>query len=419
MKVAFVNSSFQEGIPKNIRNIMMAEAMYINNVESIFYTPIRKKSVVLIRREGKHKIVSIIISCWVPFFSRYKNILKNFTFLRRIVDLMEYFIYIMRIRRRLRYDRIDAYIFLHLWSSTLPLLSFLLSRLRPVAILWMGHSLRWLARFKWQYPLILTTYKFFLYKSNILINDDFEQKYYIYNVLKKTQKKVFIFNPCIVNEKIFYSMDKYKCAKKVGFNTTNINIVAMVKIRNSKFFIKNKNWDYSKNIILGIEIFSWLVKENSNVHLHIVGDGPGMKELKLKIDQYSLQDKVTLHGWIPPTNNKNDLRPFFINAADLIMNPQPLLEFNDATAIFEAFICGKPVVAYKRYPWVPIEHKGGFLIDMDPRVGANQIASRLNTVYLENKSKEAKHIPYENNVPLSVWGKKLSEILKEILREWT
>lgn len=417
MKVAFINASIQEDVPKATRNIMLAEALHASNVESIFYTPVRRKRISTMRCEGKNQIVSIFVSCWVPFFSRYKKTLENKSIIfRRIIDLLEYLIYAIRIRRRLRYDNVDAYVILHLWDSTIPLSSPILYQLRPLAVLWMGHSLRWLARFKWQYPLILVAYKLALHKSNILINDDPEQKYDVFKILKKPKRNVYFFNPCIVNEKIFYPMDKHVCAKRVGFSKTNINILNMSRITSLKSIASNKDWDYEKNIFLVIEVFRWVVKENPNIHLHIVGDGPGMNELRSKIKQYSLQDKVTLYGSVPPTNDENDIRPYFINAADLIINPSCLIEFNIEQALFEALMCSKPVIAFKRYGWVATEHLGGFLIDKDPKVAAEQILSRLNPDYLEKKSREARMVPIRHGVPMELWGNKLSKIMTEMLR---
>ena len=417
MKVAFINSSFQEDIPKNTRNIMMAEAIHANGVDGIFYTPVRKKGVTTVRREGKDQIVSIFISCWIPLFSKYKKIFENKSIaFRRIIDLMEFLVYIMRIRHRLRCDHVDAYVVLHLWDSTLALLSPLLSELRPVAVLWMGHSLRWLARFKGQYALILIAYKLALRRSNILINDDPEQRYGVFKILKKRKENVYIFNPCIVDERIFRPMDKYECAKRVGFDINRINILNMSRIPSLQIIDRNKDWGYGKNVFSIVEAFRWVAKENPKVHLHIVGDGSGTREIRLRIDLYNLQDIVTLHGWIPPTNDEYDFRPFFINAADLIINPGRLIEFNIEQALFEAFMCDKPAVAFKRYSWVPTEHLGGFLVNKDPEIAAEQILSRLNPDYLKDKSKEAKTVPLKHSVPMKLWGIKLSEILTRMLR---
>lgn len=331
---------------------------------------------------------------------------------RRIIDLMEYFVYLTRIQNRLRRDRVDAYVILHLWESTITLLNPIISRFRPVAILWMGHSLRWYAEFGLSYYFLVPLYKLVLRRSIILTPIDAEQETCLLKILKLPRKNVFRFNPCIVDEKLFYEMNKERCAKIVGFDTKRVNILTMLVISDPEEIKKSKSSDYRKDVFRLLEIFRFLVKSNPKVHLHIVGHGPGFKKLKTKISNYGLQREVSLHGFII-----DEARPIFVNAADLIINPYPLIEINDATAIFEAFLCGKPVVAFKRYSWVPTEHKGGFLIDIDPKIGARQFLLRLDSAYLAKKSKEAKTIPYEHYVPMMVWGKRLSEILLETLRD--
>lgn len=412
MKIAFINSGIIEDIPGVTRNIIFAEALHASNVESIFYTPVRRKRISTMRREGENLTLSIFISCWFPFFSKYRKTLENksVTF-RRILDLMEYLVYLARILTRLHCDRVDAYVILHLWDSTIALLNPILSRFRPVAVLWMGHSLRWYAEFGPLYYFLVPFYKLVLRKTIILTPIDAEQETCLLKILKLPRKNVFRFNPCIVDEKLFHEMDEEECAKIVGFDTRRVNILTMLVIRDPEEIKELKSTDYQKDVFRVIEIFRFLVKINPKAHLHIVGHGPGFEKLETAISNYGLQREVSLHGW------QDEARPIFVNAADLIISPCCLIEINDATTIFEALLCGKPVVAFKRYPWVPTEHRGGFLIDMDYEIGAKQIASRVNHTYLDRKSKECKQIPYDHDVPMNVWGKKLLKILKESAKE--
>jgi glycosyltransferase involved in cell wall biosynthesis len=259
----------------------------------------------------------------------------------------------------------------------------------------------------------LPTYKLALRKAFILINDDVEQKFNVFKLLKKQKKHVYFFNPCIVNEKIFHPMNKNECANKVGFDKCKTNLLSMSRIPSVEQMKNTKCSNYEKDVFLIIEMFRLLSEKDSKAHLHIVGEGTGLEEAKDRIKKYKLQERVTFHGFINPTNDENDSRPFFINAADLILNAGPLIEFNDVTSIFEAFMCKKPVAAYKRYPCVSTEQKGGFLVDIDPAVGAEQIALRLDQNYLNRKSDECEKIPYSHNVPFGVWGKELFKILIE------
>jgi len=412
MKVAFIGSGIDGKIPEEPRNTMFGEALLKYGIRSIYYVPARNLAQVHKLRHKDGSSYTIYIPCSVPLINRYfPEIEKKSMLLRRLVNFFEFLLFLIRVLSRLSHDKVDVTIILHLWDSSLPLLSPMLSWYRPTAILWMGHSLRWHAQFKWLYTFLVPFYKLVLRKPVILTPIDIEQKMCLFKILKLPQQNVYRFNPCIVDEKMFHERDKEKSAKIVGFDTKKFNILTMMAIRDPELIERSRSSDYQKDVFHEVEIFRLLVKNDSKVHLHIVGDGPGFKKLKNIISQYNLQDKITLHGWI------NEHRPLFINASDLAFNPCRLIEFNDGTAIFEAFQCGKPVVAFKRYPWVSTEHKGGFLIDTDLKVGAKQIASRLDPIYLEKKSKEAKYLPYDHNVPMTVWGKRLSEILKEMLRE--
>ena len=392
----------------------MGESVNANNNSSVFYTPIRQKSVAASRIEGERGVESIFVSCWVPFFSNYKASLEKSIVLRRLIDIMEYFAYMLRIRLRLPSDKVDGCVILHLWDSTVCLLSPLISKLKPTAILYMGHSLRWLSRFKLQYPLIVLGYKIALGNAYVLVNDDVEQKDSIYNVIKKPENKVFLANPCIVDDILFRPLDRIVSCKKVGFDPQKFNIVIMSRIIQWETISKNKTWDYEKNIFSLLEIFRYLVKANNRIVIHIIGAGEGMNQLEMKIKQYSLENNILLHGFQAPTNDENDVRPYFINASDLVMNPSCLNEFNIEQALFEALLCSKTVAAFKRYKAVAIEHKGGFLIDQEPSLGTEEIISRINPEYLQQKSLEARYVASNQNVPFELWGKNLIKIFNKI-----
>lgn len=409
--MAIVNQCIQNE-PKGTRNIVMADALKKSKVESIFYNPIRKRKVT-VRQESENQILSIFVSCWVPFFSNHRDVFdKRSLLFSRLIDFMEYFSYVLNIQRRLAQDKVDVYVFLHLWDSTIPLLSPLLYRFRPVAVMWMGHSLRWLNEFKLLYNFLLPVYKVVLKNCVLLTPIDVEQSFCLFDILKLPKNQVYEFNPCIVDEELFKTMDKENCAKIVGFDTTKFNILTIMAIRDPEMLDRSKSHDYQKDVFPWLQTYSYLAKAHPYLHLHILGEGEGMEKLRLAISDFGLEGKVTLHGWIP-----NEKCPLYINASDLVFNPCCLVQFNDATAIFEAFMCGKPVIAFKRYLWVSTEQTGGFLIDRNPKNGSKEIADRLNRDYLNKKAEETKRIPYQHAVIMGIWGTKLSEILKKVAKE--
>jgi hypothetical protein len=91
----------------------------------------------------------------------------------------------------------------------------------------------------------------------------------------------------------------------------------------------------------------------------------------------------------------------------------PSLTVNDGQANHESLLCGTPVIYFKRYPWVKTEHQGGFAIDRDPELGAQQILSRLNSTYLQKKREEAASTPHDFNI--DAFGKHMTKILKHLL----
>lgn len=412
MKIAFVGPAVYENVLKKDRLPsyipVFGEALLEYGVETVYYIAIRNLDKPKILHHIDEKCYTIFIPCFVPLISKIGR--KEFL-IQRFVRFFEILLYLIRVLQRFPKDEIDVFIVLHLWTGMVALLNPMLKRFRPVAILFQGGSLLNLAQFKWLYYILLPLYKSVLRKPTILLPFDREQEMCLFEILKLTKKSIYFFNPVCINEKIFHGTNKEKSAKIAGFDTTKINMLSMCKILDPNDIKNLRFFDYAKNIFIALEIFRYLAKKDNKVHLHIAGSGEGMKKLKAKVFQYDLQDRVTVHGWIP-----NELCPTFLNAADLIINPYPLIEFNDAAAIFEAFMCEKPVVAFKRYPWVSIEQKGGFLIDKDPETGAQQVLSRLDPVYLARKAKEAKEVAYEQNVPMTTWGKELLRILTKHIK---
>ncbi len=74
------------------------------------------------------------------------------------------------------------------------------------------------------------------------------------------------------------------------------------------------------------------------LHGHIVGDGELRPELERTIARHRLQEEVTLHGWVAPT----DL-PRWYSAADLVCLPSR--SEGCPNVVVEAMACGTPVVA--------------------------------------------------------------------------
>jgi glycosyltransferase involved in cell wall biosynthesis len=262
-----------------------------------------------------------------------------------------------------------------------------------------------------KYYIFVSVYRLSLRLASLtLISLDPEQEYYLFKVLKLPKNKVDSqsINPSIIiDDKLFRRLDRNTSAKKVGFNRNEINIVMVSRIESTQYIASCK--DYEKDPFTALEIFRHLAQKNPKVKLHVFGRGIGMEEFRTRIHRYNLQDKVKIYGWI-----ERESLPEYYSAADLTFYPHPLITINDGTANHESLLCGTPVIYYKRYPWVKIEQPGGFLIDRDPELGAEQILSRLNPTYLLKKREEARSIP--PNFTIEAFGNYLTKILRQLIK---
>lgn len=116
------------------------------------------------------------------------------------------------------------------------------------------------------------------------------------------------------------------------------------KVDPVKIFNKNKfniihagSFTREKNHFGLINIFKNLARKNSDMVLHLIGDGDLRKEIEFKIEQENLQDSVILHGGV-----KEPLT--YIKAADVLVLPS-LIEGLPGV-ILEAMYCKTPVIAY-------------------------------------------------------------------------
>jgi glycosyltransferase involved in cell wall biosynthesis len=381
----------------------------MHNIENICYAATNiDKSFILQHTDGKTHTTAL--TCSIPLLSKLaRRIGKSFT--RKIIIALENLAYAMRILSQLPRDKVDVYVIFHLWDYEIPFLNLILRIFRPTVIMWFGGSLRWYEQSsKLKYYIFVSVYRLSLRLASLtLISLDPEQEYYLFKVLKLPRNKVISqsINPSIiVDDKLFRRLDRSTSAKKVGFNRSEINILMVSRIESPQRIASCK--DYEKDPFTALEIFKCLAQKKPEVKLHVFGGGQGMDEFKRRVNKYNLQDKVKIYGWI-----EREQLPEYYSAADLTFYPHPFITINDGTANYESLLCGTPVVYFKRYPWVKTEHQGGFAIDRDPELGAQQILSRLNPTYLLKKREDAASIPHDFNI--EAFGKHMTKILKHLL----
>lgn len=109
------------------------------------------------------------------------------------------------------------------------------------------------------------------------------------------------------------------------------------------------NWD---RLDMLIDVQKELVKNNCNSLLMLVGDGPVVSELKLKIDKENMGDQVLLTGPVP----KNEVVDY-IAAFDIGVLAHSN-EFGSPIVLFEMMALGKCVVAPRLDPILDVVEDG-------------------------------------------------------------
>ena len=407
MKVAFFNTGARIDNPNIKPRCMFCEALLMHNIENISYVATNlKKSFILKHTDGK--TCTIVLPCSIPLLSKLARE-KGKSLFRKIIIALENLMFVLQVIRRLPQDKVDVFIITHLWDYEIPFINLILRVFRPTVIMWFGGSLRWYAQSsKWKYYAFVSVYRLSLSLASLtLVSLDTEQEHYLFKVLKLPRNKIVNFKEYIVDDKLFRMLDRDASAEKVGFNRDDINIVMVSRIESTQRIDISK--DYEKDPFAVLEIFRYLAEKNPKVKLHIFGRGQGTEEFKRRINKYNLQDKVKIYGWI-----EKERLPEYYAAADLTFYPHPFITINDGQANHESLLCGTPVIYFKRYPWVKTEHKGGFAIDRDPELGAQQILSRLNSPYLLKKREEAIAIPHDFTI--EAFGNYLTKILKQVIK---
>ena len=96
-------------------------------------------------------------------------------------------------------------------------------------------------------------------------------------------------------------------------------------------------FSFEKNHRGLLRIFQLVLKENSNIHLHLIGDGPLKKQVEELVQGMDLKDKVSFYGFV------QEPLPF-IRAADVLVLPS-LIEGLPGV-LLESMYCKTPVIAY-------------------------------------------------------------------------
>ncbi len=123
----------------------------------------------------------------------------------------------------------------------------------------------------------------------------------------------------------------------------------------NKQFVACGNFVEAKGFDLLIESFQIFSEINQDWKLVIAGDGPGFIKIKKKIDEYNLQDRVILPGYL------TDVRPLLLDSSVYLLSSRwegfPM-------CVTEAFEIGLPIICYDIPAVIPLTRNGeGFVIE--------------------------------------------------------
>jgi glycosyltransferase involved in cell wall biosynthesis len=147
-----------------------------------------------------------------------------------------------------------------------------------------------------------------------------------------------------------------------------------------------------------------------DIYLLVIGDGPLIEDLKVKIKEYGVSENVILKGYV-----QHHILPYYYNMTKLLVLPS----YTEGlpSVILEAMACGTPVLATSvgAVPDIIKDGETGFLLKSnDPEHIARKIIELLNNPELLKKVSEnaynhvRENFSYEKT--LESWRRILSEL---------
>lgn len=154
-----------------------------------------------------------------------------------------------------------------------------------------------------------------------------------------------------------------------------------------------------------INVFAKLLKIDTNVRLIIVGEGPEKKYLKQLSIDLKIDDYVSFVGSQLQANIFN-----YMNMADVFVSMNALSSLSNP--VFEAMICGLPVIALNRGTTSELIKNGenGILID-DEQLG--ELPRIINNL-LENNEERKRIAENGRKTILEQWPSWEERVKKEI-----
>lgn len=201
----------------------------------------------------------------------------------------------------------------HTFASIVPaILPRWFQKIPLIATLHTSHFLRLAQKTFWK-PIL----RFLIYQPDIIFSASIE----ICDVAKRLAPKIEAY--ALVNA---VDTERFRPVKPTITRQANEKIIIVPR----RLFEKN-------GVEFAIKALPF-IREKIDAHLHIIGDGPLLKELKNLADNLGMTKYVFFHGKKP-----NIEMPGYLCSADVIVIPS-LMEAT-SVACLEAMACEKPIVA--------------------------------------------------------------------------
>jgi glycosyltransferase involved in cell wall biosynthesis len=296
-------------------------------------------------------------------------------------------------------DKVEVFHYSSYYSSFF-VPSSLIRSLAPMVAQYSGGALpdQALARVLWRVLLAPSL----LASSAILVGDYRSELQSLRSQAGANLAKIRNFDSPVVDTTVFRPQPREEAILHAGFEGLSTNILSVTSIPSKHSEL------LAKNPFALVSLFAEAKRLwGSRLTLYLAGFGPGMDELREHARVEGVDSEVKLLGMV-----KHDLLPVLYSASDLVFVPYPFEKLNEGSVTFEAFACGTPVAGWRRLAETPIEQDGGFLVDMEPVSGAQQLVSRLrDSKYMSMKRAEC--LKSGRQVSLEVAGEKLDSFYVE------
>ncbi|UTC61776.1 glycosyltransferase family 4 protein [Treponema sp. OMZ 787] len=163
-----------------------------------------------------------------------------------------------------------------------------------------------------------------------------------------------------------------------------------------------------KNIETLINIIPKIIRENKNIQLIIVGDGPDRLELEARVKDLGLEDSIIFTNRIP-----NDKVPIYYKIADIFISPSKTE--TQGLTILEAMAAGVPVLVYDdtNVKGIVLHKKTGLLFKENNELLDNIKFALNNKEEIKKYAKEAFKVA--DNFSSANFAKKIEKIYKELI----